>query len=972
MCVHGDIPAKNRLAWPIGLACFLLPVAIVVLAASLAGVYPFGDTALVTWDEKYQYLDFFAWLKRVMVGEASLFYTEAAGLGSNAWGLFGYYLCSPFNVLLLLFDADHMEDFLFVASVAKLAFAGLTMGFFLRRRFGTGPVATGVLAAGYACSAWTMSQFSNIMWLDAIVVLPLLLYGCYRFVAAGSWKVLTLSAAYAVITCWYTAYMLLIFALLYTFFEMYLRHIEVERIGLGFTLSLAARYAAAMVGALALSAVTFVPTVLAMMSSDDGLESKSLLTLIDQAFARLGISLSSGEIAALLVGVVVMAVLVILFLLCKRVPVALRVVVLALVVVVFVVVTAKLMGYVTLGELFAGWLPYSYSLWRTPGFYVGTVPLALAVVFFISGRVTAKKKVALGVFFAVMVACSCNTMLYCVWCGMRVPGGFYCRIAFLAAIPVLFAAAMAWSDLEQRGVERFCLEAGFAVPIVMVAVTVALGQNSVAVAGGTIAACVVGYVLMRVPQATGRASLSLKAGSSSSSTRLGCPLMGRTSLPFKACSVMLVLAVVAEFSASGAVAWGQTHASGYSHDGLTEYVGNARAAYSALAKADEGVYRVDKTFTRADASALSDGMAYGYAGLSSYTSAHNGRALAFLNALGYGDQDTFSTEYKAPVVLSDALLGVRYINTNDEDVPGYEKVFDATSVLDDSGLTLDGAAFDNSDLTLDGAALWKNKYATSVAYLVDEAAADTHLRQDRNPFEQQNDLVRALLGDDTVAYYRVYADETSNEDGSVSYKVVAPAGAYLYAYVQGEMASDYVGELLLSIDRATPHKDAYNFCHGILSVCDVSAEPSMHTAKMTVSGATVNGACVLFYAVDEATVEKVTERLKEGFADVSVFEDGHIEADVTASEAGYLLITVPCEEGWTVTVNGKPVQTTQAYDGALMLVPVEAGENAVVATFTPPGLLAGGVVSLVALVGLVLIVVWEVRRRGRSSRALSS
>ena len=323
---------------------------------------------------------------------------------------------------------------------------------------------------------------------------------------------------------------------------------------------------------------------------------------------------------------------------------------------------------------------------------------------------------------------------------------------------------------------------------------------------------------------------------------------------------------------------------------------------------------------------------------------------------------------------------MRYINTNDEDVPGYEKVSDATSVLDDSGLTLDGAAFvsdatsvlDDSDLTLDGAALWKNKYATSVAYLVDEAAADTHLRQDRNPFEQQNDLVRALLGDDTVAYYRVYADETSNEDGSVSYKVVAPAGAYLYAYVQGEMASDYVGELLLSIDRATPHKDAYNFCHGILSVCDASAEPSMHTAKMTVSGATVNGACVLFYALDEATVEKVTERLKEGFADVSVFEDGHIEADVTASEAGYLLITVPCEEGWTVTVNGKPVQTTQAYDGALMLVPVEAGENAVVATFTPPGLLAGGVVSLVALVGLVLIVVWEVRRRGRSSRALSS
>ena len=67
-------------------ACAALPIILFCGLAIWGGVYPFGSESFLTEDLKYQYIDFFTWFRGVLLGENSIFYSFAQGLGSNTWG----------------------------------------------------------------------------------------------------------------------------------------------------------------------------------------------------------------------------------------------------------------------------------------------------------------------------------------------------------------------------------------------------------------------------------------------------------------------------------------------------------------------------------------------------------------------------------------------------------------------------------------------------------------------------------------------------------------------------------------------------------------------------------------------------------------------------------------------------------------------------------------------------------------------
>ena len=86
---------------------FLCP-ALVLLAAYFAfGVYPFGGESVLVLDLNAQYVYFFGALRRVLHGDASLFYSFSRALGGEFLGIFAYYLASPLSFLVALFPADN-------------------------------------------------------------------------------------------------------------------------------------------------------------------------------------------------------------------------------------------------------------------------------------------------------------------------------------------------------------------------------------------------------------------------------------------------------------------------------------------------------------------------------------------------------------------------------------------------------------------------------------------------------------------------------------------------------------------------------------------------------------------------------------------------------------------------------------------------------------------------------------------------
>lgn len=266
---------KTALFWA---ACLTLPVMVLVVLSIWGGVYPFGPESFLTEDLKYQYIDFFTWFRHVLTGEANVFYSFAQGMGSNTWGLYSYYLASPFNLIILLFDEAHLTLAIYVIVALKLACMNTAMAWYLRRRFTLQRTWALALALCYTWSTWTATNLRNPLWLDALILLPLMAWGCRQLLRKGAIVPLALLVAADVITCWYMAYITLLFCCLFVLFELaVMRFDEGERPSGKWIAGRAARFTAAILLGLGLSAWTFIPTILAMIGGSGSNSNASFL-----------------------------------------------------------------------------------------------------------------------------------------------------------------------------------------------------------------------------------------------------------------------------------------------------------------------------------------------------------------------------------------------------------------------------------------------------------------------------------------------------------------------------------------------------------------------------------------------------------------------------------------------------------------------------------------------------------------------
>ena len=196
---------------------FLCP-ALVLLAAYFAfGVYPFGGESVLVLDLNAQYVYFFGALRRVLYGDASLFYSFSRALGGEFLGIFAYYLASPLSLLVALFPADNILDALLVIFTLKCGLCSVTLAYYLEAHgIGTKPARI-IFGALYALSGYGMIYQHNTMWIDCMMLLPLVALGIEKLISEKKYKLFTLSLGLAIFTNFYIGYMMCIFCFIYFF-----------------------------------------------------------------------------------------------------------------------------------------------------------------------------------------------------------------------------------------------------------------------------------------------------------------------------------------------------------------------------------------------------------------------------------------------------------------------------------------------------------------------------------------------------------------------------------------------------------------------------------------------------------------------------------------------------------------------------------------------------------------------------------
>lgn len=90
-----------------------------------------------------------------------------------------------------------------------------------------------------------------------------------------------------------------------------------------------------------------------------------------------------------------------------------------------------------------------------------------------------------------------------------------------------------------------------------------------------------------------------------------------------------------------------------------------------------------------------------------------------------------------------------------------------------------------------------------------------------------------------------------------------------------------------------------------------------------------------------------------------------------ADQATGLLLSIPYDKGWKVTVDGTAVELSPAYGGSMSLIEVSAGEHEIEMTYRSPGLSIGMIVSLASTIALIQAM-WITTRNTKCGRAKSA
>ncbi|MCL2488491.1 MAG: YfhO family protein, partial [Oscillospiraceae bacterium] len=185
------------------------------LAYVFMGIYPIGGYTGMTVDMHFQYAPLLSKLRDMLLSGSSPYYTFEVGLGTSFLPLFGYYLASPLNLLLVLFPPDLLAEGIFVITLLKnvlcaAAFA-LCVQYVYRRR----SVLTVIAAMMYAMSMYVLAYSWCVMWLDVLIALPLVIMAFEHLMRTGKYLPYVLTLGYALYVNYYIAFMLCLFLVLY-------------------------------------------------------------------------------------------------------------------------------------------------------------------------------------------------------------------------------------------------------------------------------------------------------------------------------------------------------------------------------------------------------------------------------------------------------------------------------------------------------------------------------------------------------------------------------------------------------------------------------------------------------------------------------------------------------------------------------------------------------------------------------------
>lgn len=957
---------KNQYAY-LGLAG-LIPAAIVLIIYMIVtgGLHPFGNGTPLILDLNSQYVYFFSALRNAVYGDGELLYSFSRSLGGEFLGIYAYYIASPLSYLVCLFPADRIQEFALILMMLKTALCGMTMGYYLHKHSEKLNKLTIVsFSLMYALCSYAIVYQSNTMWIDALIWLPLLTLGVEALIKHGKYKLFVISLALTIMSNYYIGYMCCIFVFLYFFYYMYSykdnfvnnplhekRHFLKSFVRIA-VFSLLAICISAVIIFAARYSLTFGKNDF----SEPNYDIYSRITFFDVLFKFFPGSYDT-----------------------VRIP------------------------------------NFSADKVATAGFpfiYCGLLTLLLVPVFFMSKKFTLREKIGSSVFIGFFILSFIISILDIMWHGFQYPQWLNNRYSFLLSFLMIVLAFRAYENIDEKNIRNAVIISAvffgaFAIVIQKLSAEITEGVQQVnsSFKLGSFEFALFAVIMIVI-------YLFIIAGARRSSNQ---SLV--SAILLVVISIELLLNGI-----SNTVDFAQdvvfTKYSKY--DQLQKIV---YPIVDTVQDNDSSFYRMEKTLYRKpndnmqfnirglanststlNASTIQLLNQMGYSARAQWSLYLGGTPVSdSLLGLKYiiSDRD-FSEFYGEPVYTA-------------EDFAKHEGI--SLEELEEKTLADNSSGENYSGKSAADFSVYKNPYALSIAFASSKDVIDFNMKAYNtyvsetnklyndggytNPFERVNALVTAILGEDeTVEIYKpanqirvTYTDNVSyseignkeegqithhkysGKDGSVKFYYTIPQNKTLYLY----LPAYYIREV--NISASMPIADGTknfgsnvqtNPTYRIIELGSFDTDSYNFTVK-------IKGSDGLFYVqeqesyiyyVDTELLAEVMQRISENQLMIDKYTESSFEGSIkTDTDNQLILTTIPYDEGWEVKVDGKRVELIDAVDtkpsedggGALVAFEIDsAGEHNVSIVYKPKPVIAGAVISGVALLIFIAWVAFDKR-----------
>ena len=184
-------------------------------------IIPFGDRTIYRMDLYHQYGPLFSELYDRVVSGESLIYSWNSGLGSSFVGNFFNYLSSPFAIFVFIFGHENTFEAVAAMIACKAILSAMSMAYYLKKSHNSdGPI---IIAFGimYAFSGYFIAYYWNVMWIDAMYLLPFVVLGIEKIINSGKCVTYIISLALSILFNYYIGYMICIFSCIYFLYYYY-------------------------------------------------------------------------------------------------------------------------------------------------------------------------------------------------------------------------------------------------------------------------------------------------------------------------------------------------------------------------------------------------------------------------------------------------------------------------------------------------------------------------------------------------------------------------------------------------------------------------------------------------------------------------------------------------------------------------------------------------------------------------------